>query len=127
MVVSSSLVSGLVLADITVMPKAVAHPSEARLMACAHRRVVAPAKADELKFRQTCERSLDGLVVQIGRYAHARQVRRMHKRLPKLHGYLGRVCNDVIRQQPYVDAQSATFSTIFPVARRSLRPFRAST
>ncbi len=87
-------------ADTTVMPKAIEHPSEARLMVRAHRRLVSRAKADGVKFRQTYERSLDGLVIQIGRYAHARQFRRMHKRLRKLHGYLGRVCNDVIRQQP---------------------------
>lgn len=38
--------------------------------------------------------------MQIGRYARARQFRRMHKWLRRLHGYLGRVCSDVIRQQP---------------------------
>ena len=59
------------------------------------------AKTDGVKFRQTYERSLDGLVIQIGRYAHARQFRRMHKRLRRLHGYLGRVCNDDRRQQPH--------------------------
>ena len=87
--------------DTSVMPKAVAHPSDAKLMARSHRKLVSRAKADGIKFRQTYERSLDKLVWQVGRYAHARQYRRMYRKLGKLHGYLGRVCNDIIRQQPY--------------------------
>lgn len=70
-------------------------------MVRAHRRLVSRAKTEGVKFRQTYDRSLDGLVIQIGRYAHARQFRRMHRQLHTLHGYLGRVCNDVRLQQAH--------------------------
>lgn len=72
--------------DTSVMPKAVAHPSDAKLMARSHRRLISRAKADGIKFRQTYERSLDTLVWQVGRYAHARQYSEPgHKRLYSLH------------------------------------------
>jgi len=54
------------------MPKAVAHPTDAKLARC-HKQLVTLAKAEGIKFQQTFAKRLPGLLWHIGRYAHARQ------------------------------------------------------
>ena len=88
-----------VVVDTTVMTKAVAHPTDSRLMGKALLRLVEQAKAEGCRFRQTYSRQLPTLQRKIGGYAHARQYQRMHKAITTLHNYLGRVVRDLRHQR----------------------------
>jgi|TARA_R110000824_G_scaffold87309_6_gene215385 IS5 family transposase len=85
--------------DTTVMPKAIAYPSGARLAGRCHRQLVDLAKDEGIKFRQTFCKGLPGMVWQVGRYAHARQFKRMHRVLRQMHRNLARVCEAIIDQR----------------------------
>jgi IS5 family transposase len=91
----------LVAVDTTVMPKAIAHPTDGRLMAKCLSQLVALAKAEGVRFRQTYESKLADLQWKIGRYGHARQYRRMRKVVKILCNYLGRITRDIARQLPW--------------------------
>ena len=87
-----------VIVDTTVMEKAIAHPTDARLYEKARRRLVALAQEADLSLRQSYARLAPRLSGQVGRYAHARQFKRMRKALRRLKGYTGRVMRDIQRQ-----------------------------
>ena len=84
--------------DTTVMEKNIAHPTDARLYEKARRQLVALAHEGEITLRQNYNRLAPRLAMQIGRYAHARQFKRMRKALKKLKGYTGRILRDIRRQ-----------------------------
>ncbi|ESQ13615.1 MAG: hypothetical protein N838_33440 [Thiohalocapsa sp. PB-PSB1] len=73
------------------MEKAIAHPTDARLHEKARLRLVKLAGAAGISLRQSYARLAPRLAGQVGRYAHARQFRRMRKGLRRLKGYTGRV------------------------------------
>ncbi|GHE02934.1 hypothetical protein GCM10008024_24300 [Allgaiera indica] len=75
----------------------IAHPTDARLYEKARRQLVALAAEAGIELRQTYNRLAPRLALQVGRYAHARQFRRMRKALRKLKGYTGRVMRDLRR------------------------------
>jgi len=81
------------------MPKAIAYPSDARLAGLCHRQLVNLAKDEGIKFCQTFCKGLPGRVWQVGRYAHARQFKRMHRVLRQMHKNLARVCEAIIDQR----------------------------
>ena len=83
--------------DTTVMEKNIAHPTDARLYERARARLVAIAQQVGVDLRQSYARLAPRLALQVGRYAHAKQFRRMHKALRKLKGYAGRVMRDLRR------------------------------
>lgn len=87
-----------VIVDTTVMEKAIAHPTDARLYEKARLRLVKLAHRAGLSLRQSYARLAPRLAGQVGRYAHARQFRRMRKGLRRLKGYTGRVMRDIQRQ-----------------------------
>jgi len=87
-----------VIVDTTVMEKSIAHPTDARLYEKARRRLVALAQEADLSLRQSYARLGPRLSGQVGRYAHARQFKRMRKALRRLKGYTGRVMRDIHRQ-----------------------------
>ena len=84
--------------DTTVMEKNIAHPTDARLYETARRKLVGLAGEAGLSLRQNYNRLAPRLAGQIGRYAHARQFKRMRKALRRLKGYTGRVLRDIERQ-----------------------------
>ena len=84
--------------DTTVMEKNIAHPTDARLYERARAKLVDLARDGGLRLRQTYARKGPQLAAQIGRYAHARQFKRMRKALRTLKGYTGRVLRDIRRQ-----------------------------
>ncbi|MBT52786.1 MAG: IS5/IS1182 family transposase [Mameliella sp.] len=84
--------------DTTVMEKNIAHPTDARLYEKARRQLVALADEGRITLRQNYNRLAPRLALQIGRYAHARQFKRMRKALKKLKGFTGRVLRDIRRQ-----------------------------
>ena len=84
--------------DTTVMEKNIAHPTDARLYETARRKLVGLAREAGIGLRQNYNRLAPRLAVQVGRYAHARQFKRMRKALRRLKGYTGRVLRDIERQ-----------------------------
>lgn len=84
--------------DTTVMEKNIAHPTDARLYEAARRKLVGLAREARIGLRQTYNRLGPRLAGQVGRYAHARQLKRMRKALRRLKGYTGRVLRDIERQ-----------------------------
>ena len=87
-----------VIVDTTVMEKNIAHPTDARLYERARKRLVKLAQEAGLQLRQSYARLGPRLAAQVGRYAHARQFKRMRKGLRRLKGYTGRVMRDIQRQ-----------------------------
>ena len=87
-----------VVVDTTVMEKAIAHPTDARLYEKARQSLVALAGKAGIRLRQNYNRKAPRLAIQAGRHAHARQFRRMRKALRTLKGYTGRVLRDIRRQ-----------------------------
>ena len=84
--------------DTTVMEKNIAHPTDARLYERARAQLVALAAEAGVDLRQSYARLAPRLAVRVGRYAHAKQFRRMRKALRTLKGYTGRVLRDLRRQ-----------------------------
>jgi IS5 family transposase len=84
--------------DTTVMEKAIAHPTDSRLVERARAQLVDLAREAGIELRQSYARLAPRLAAQIGRYAHAKQFRRMRKALRTLKGYTGRVLRDLRRQ-----------------------------
>ena len=87
-----------VIVDTTVMPKAVAHPTDSRLLETSRQHLVKLAASHALKLRQNYNREAPRMAAQIGRYAHAKQYKRMRKTLKALRTRVGRVYRDVERQ-----------------------------
>lgn len=83
--------------DTTVMEKNIACPTDARLYERARDQLVALAQEAGVDLRQSCARLAPGLALQVGRYAHAKQFKRMLTALKRLKGYTGRVMRDLRR------------------------------
>jgi len=92
--------------DTTVMEKAIAHPTDSRLLERCREHLVKAVARHGLKLRQNYNREAPRLASQIGRYAHAKQYRRMKKALRTLRSRVGRVMRDVERQLDDVARQS---------------------
>lgn len=84
--------------DTTVMEKNIAHPTDSRLVERARAQLVGLAREAGLELRQSYARLAPRLAAQVGRYAHAKQFKRMRKALRTLRGYTGRVLRDLRRQ-----------------------------
>lgn len=83
--------------DTTVMEKTIAHPTDGRLYERARAQLITLAQEAGVDLRQSYARLAPRLALQVCRYAHAKQFRRMRKALRKLKGYVGRVMRDVRR------------------------------
>ncbi|MBQ0960875.1 IS5 family transposase [Ideonella sp. 4Y11] len=87
-----------VVLDTTVQPKAIAHPTDSRLLNRAREHLVAAAQDAGITLRQSYARVGKAAEAQAGRYAHAKQYRRMQREIRKLRTWLGRVIRDVQRK-----------------------------
>lgn len=87
-----------VVLDTTVQPKAIAHPTDSRLLNRAREHLVAAAQDAGLTLRQSYARVGKAAQALAGRYAHAKQYRRMQREIRKLRTWLGRVIRDVQRK-----------------------------
>src|SRR3954451_15253183 len=83
--------------DTTVQPKAVAFPTDAKLMHRARERLVRLARRHGVRLRQSYERVGKHALIAHQRYAHAKQFRRANRALRTIRTYLGRVCRDLVR------------------------------
>ena len=91
--------------DTTVMPKAIAHPTDSRLLEKSRQHLVRLAAEHGVPLRQNYNREAPRLAAQIGRYAHAKQYRRMRKALRTLRTRVGRVYREVTRQIERIGAE----------------------
>jgi IS5 family transposase len=87
-----------VIVDTTVMPKAIAHPTDSRLLEKSRQHLVKLADEQGLALRQNYNRQGPRMAAQIGRYAHAKQFRRMKKMVKTLKTRVGRVHREIGRQ-----------------------------
>ena len=83
--------------DTTVMEKNIAYPTDARLYERARDQLAELAQEAGVDLRQSYARLAPRLALQVGRYAHAKQFKRMRKALKRLKGYTGRVMRDLRR------------------------------
>lgn len=90
----------------TVMEKNIAYPTDARLYECARQKLVTLAQKARVDLRQSYARLAPRVARQVGRYAHARQFRRMRKSRRTLKGYNGRVMRDLRRHLSGIPAGS---------------------
>lgn len=68
-----------VIVDSTVQEKAIAHPTDSRLLEVARTKLVEAAKDAGIRLKQTFAKEGPELSRKAGRYAHARQFKRMHR------------------------------------------------
>jgi transposase, IS5 family len=66
-----------VIVDTTVMPNAITHPTDARLLDRCREHLVKAATRHGLKLRQNYNREAPRQALQIGLYAHAKQYKRL--------------------------------------------------
>ena len=112
-----------VIIDTTVMEKAVAYPTDSRLLERGRQYLVKLAATLGIKLRQNYNRQAPRLAAQVGRYAHARQYRRMKGALKSLRTLVGRVWRDIDRKldrQDEIQAPKAT--SILERVKRLLEP-----
>jgi IS5 family transposase len=101
--------------DTTVQPKAVAFPTDARLM---HKAIVmrgALAKKNDVPLRQSYVRVAKRAALMAGRYAHAKQFKRHNRELRFLRTRLGRLIRDIRRKTDGDQALQEIFAT--PLSR----------
>ncbi|WP_321531811.1 IS5 family transposase [uncultured Desulfuromonas sp.] len=88
--------------DTTVQPKAITHPTDSKLLNRSREHLVKLAKAQGISLRQSYQRKGPQATLKAGRYAHAKQFKRMRKSIKTLKTYLGRVVRDIERKTDIV-------------------------
>jgi len=100
--VSSKLIPAGALAtlvvDSTVQEKAVAHPTDARLLETARGKLVSAAKQAGIELKQTFAKEGQHLSFKAGRYAHARQFKRMRAVIKRQRTVVGRLVREIGRK-----------------------------
>ncbi len=81
--------------DTTVQPKNVNFPTDAKLLETAIRQLGKLAKAHGVPLRQSYVRVAKRAAMMAGRYAHAKQFKRMNKQIKFLRSRLGRLIRDI--------------------------------
>src|ERR1700683_1303442 len=107
-----------VIVDTTVQPKAVAFPTDAKLMHRARERLVRLAKKHGLMLRQSYERVGKYALIKHQRYAHAKQFKRANRALRTLRTYLGRVTRDIMRKIKGQAELESVFALPLSLSRR---------
>jgi IS5 family transposase len=90
--------------DTTVQEKNITHPTDSKLLHKAIQKLALAANRRGLQLRQTYVRVAKRAAIKVGRYAHAKQFKRMRRELRKLKTWLGRMLRDIRRKQPQPDS-----------------------
>ena len=104
--------------DTTVMEKAIAHPTDSKLLNRCREKLVALAKDNGIALRQSYQRVGNLAFIASCRYGYAGQYKRMHKQVNKLKTYLGRVVRDIERKTD--DITELAFKDLINKANRLL-------
>jgi transposase, IS5 family len=102
--------------DTTVQPKAIAHPTDARLLHRAIEKLVGLAKSEGVVLRQSYRRVAKRAAIMVGRYSHAHQFKRAQRELKFLRTRLGRVIRDIGRRIEGDQALKARFAPLLDLA-----------
>ena len=94
--------------DTTVQEKNITHPTDSKLLYKAIVKLADAAKTRGIKLRQSYVRVGKKAAVKAGRYAHAKQFKRMRRQLRKLRTYVGRMIRDIRRKATNIDQELAT-------------------
>ena len=89
--------------DTTVQEKNITYPTDSKLYLKALQKLADAAMNRGVQLRQTYRRVAKKAAIMVGRYAHAKQFKRMRNRLKKLKTWLGRVLRDLRRKVPRPD------------------------
>ena len=84
--------------DTTVQEKNITHPTDSKLYHKAITKLAAAAKERGVNLRQAFVRVSKRESIRVGRYAHAKQYKRMRRALKKQRTYLGRLLRDIRRK-----------------------------
>jgi IS5 family transposase len=84
--------------DTTVQPKNVTFPTDAKLLEVAIRQLGKLAKEHDVPLRQSYRRVAKKAAMMAGRYAHAKQFKRMNRQIKFLRTRLGRIIRDIARK-----------------------------
>lgn len=87
-----------VIVDTTVQEKAIAHPTDSRLLEVARDKIARLAKRAGIKLKQTHEREGRTLRRRAGGYAHAKQYKRLRRVLKRQRTVLGILLREVRRK-----------------------------
>lgn len=84
--------------DTTVMPKAIAYPTDSRLYLKGINELVRFAKSHNIQLRQTYNKLAPRASRMAGRYLHARKLKKARREIRRLRTFLGRVLRDLLRK-----------------------------
>jgi IS5 family transposase len=93
-----------VIVDSTVQEKAIAHPTDSRLLETARAKLVEAAKEAGIDLKQTFAKEGKDLSRKAGRYAHARQWGRMKRAIKRQRTIVGRLQREVDRKASAIGA-----------------------
>jgi len=110
-----------VIVDTTVQEKAVAFPTDSRLLEIARYQVVKAAKAAGISLKQTLADEGKSLRRRAGGYAHAKQFKRLRRTLKRQRTVLGIVMREVRRKMVNLDPQQAAVIRLNRVLERAER------
>jgi IS5 family transposase len=96
--------------DTTVQPKNITFPTDAKLLETAIRQLAKLAKHHGVPLRQSYVRVAKRAALMAGRYAHAKQFKRMNGRIKFLRIRLGRVIRDIQRKTKGNEALRVAFA-----------------
>jgi IS5 family transposase len=103
--------------DTTVQPKAIAFPTDAKLLHAAIKGLNRMAKKHGVRLRQSYIRIAQRAAMMAGRYAHAKQFNRHRRQLRLLRTRLGRLIRDIRRKIAGREHVEAAFEA--PLSRAS--------
>ena len=87
-----------VVADSTVQEKAIAHPNDTRLLEIARRKLVQAAKDAGVDLKQSFAKEGKTLRFKAGRYAHARQFKRLRRTIKRQRTIVAGLCREIVRK-----------------------------
>jgi len=96
-----------VIVDSTVQHKAIAHPTDSRLLETARVKLVEAAKEAGLDLKQTFAKEGQYQSRKAGRYAHARQFKRMKRAIKRQRTIVGRLQREIERKASAATAIAA--------------------
>ena len=106
-----------VIVNTTVQEKAIAYPKDSQLLETARDKLVAAAKEQGIALKQTYAAEGTQLRFRAGRYAHARQYRRMHRMIRRQRTILGRLLRETQRK---LAATTPALEVVFAKVRQLL-------
>lgn len=111
-----------VIVDSTVQQKAIAYPTDSKLLETARHKLVEAAHDAGLALKQTYAKEGRALSFRASRYAHARQYKRMRKAIKRQSTIVGRLARHIERQlNPLTMAVKAAFQPHLIKAHQIIR------